>query len=308
MPDENEQKKERSKVSIRIGDAQVELEGTYDNIKKLMGKELVDFTKGLEETTKQLPSSTEIAPKITPKTPEVSPKEKTMPPPSKPSTTPETLIKSPPVSTIGKPTEKMVKKRIVSRNAAIALVLMFIVLLAGLVSVIAIYVPMVSNLESQITEKDNTISSLNTQLAALQSTLGQVANEITTKDSQIAALNSTISGYNAAILDYRKIILLQASGLLYNQEITQDASNYTVIWNNPVEYAGYVTVAVQSSSNTTYVETVYSSYGVNFDYNMTVGTSETAAFPVLPGLVEIRVGNTELAGTITAAITATYYY
>ena len=63
MPDENEQKKERSKISIRIGDAQVELEGTNENIKKLMGKELVDFTRGLEETTKQLPPSTEITPK-----------------------------------------------------------------------------------------------------------------------------------------------------------------------------------------------------------------------------------------------------
>jgi uncharacterized coiled-coil protein SlyX len=307
MPDENEQKKERSKISIRIGNAQVELEGTNENIKKLMGKELVDFTKGLEETTKQLPSSTEIAPKITPKAPEVTPKEKTMLPPSKPSTTPEPLIKSPPVSTIGKPTEKMVKKRIVSRNAVIALALVLI-LLASLVSVIAIYVPMVSDLESQIAEKDATISSLNSQVAALQSTLGQVANEITTKDSQIAALNSTVASYNSAILDYREILSLQASGLLYNQEITQDASNYTVIWNNPVEYAGYVTVVVQSSSNTTYVEPLYSSYGVNFDYNMTVGTSGTAAFPVLPGLVEIRVGNTELAGTITAAITATYFY
>ncbi len=305
MPDENEQKKEHSKVSIRIGDAQVELEGTNENIKKLMGKELVDFTKGLEETTKQLPSSTEIAPKITPKTPEVSPKEKTMPPPSRPSATPEPLIKSPQVSTIGKTTEKMSKKRIASRTAAIALVLVSIVLLAGLVSVIAIYVPMVSNLESQITEKDGTISSLNTQVSALQSTLSQVANNITAKDSQIASLNSEFA---EAVSEYRSILLLQKSAPLYNQEITQDASTYTVIWNDAAQYAGYVTVAVQSSSNTTYAEAVYNSYDFNFDYNMTVGTSGTAAFPVLPGLVEVRVGNTELAGNVTATITATYIY
>src|SRR3989304_939155 len=150
MPDENDQKKERSKVSIRIGDAQVELEGTYDNIKKLMGKELFDFAEGLKQTTKQLPSSTKITSEVAPKAPEmppkaleVAPKEKVIPPPSRPSIASEPLIKPPPAPTTGKTTEKMSKKRIVSRNAAIALVLMFIVLLAGLVSVIAIYVPMV---------------------------------------------------------------------------------------------------------------------------------------------------------------------
>jgi len=74
MPDENEQKKEHSRISVRIGEVQVELEGTYDNIKKLMGKELFDFTKGLQETKKQLPSSTEITPAVTPKAPVVTPR------------------------------------------------------------------------------------------------------------------------------------------------------------------------------------------------------------------------------------------
>jgi len=305
MPDENEQKKEHSKVSIRIGDAQVELEGTNENIKKLMGKELFDFAEGLKQTTKQLPSSTKITSEVTPKAPEVSPKEKTMPPPSKPSATPEPLIKSPSVSTIGKTTEKMSKKKIVGRTAAIALVLVSIVLLAGLVSVIAIYVPMASNLESQLTEKDGTISSLNMEISALQSDLSQAASNITAKDSQIASLNSN---FTEAVLEYRSILFLQKSAPLYSQEITQDASTFTVIWNGAAQYAGYVTVAVQSSSNTTYAEAVYNSYDFNFDYNMTVGTSGTAAFPVLPGLVEVRVGNTELAGNVTATITATYYY
>jgi hypothetical protein len=219
------------------------------------------------------------------------------------------------VSTIGKTTEKASRRKIEGRKAAIALVLVSIVLLAGLVSVIALYVPRVGSLESQITEKDAQITEKDSELSllnmtniALQNTLSQIANDRANKDSQIAALNLTLSSYISTLSDYRSILLLQKSGLLYSQNVTQDANTYTVLWSDQLDYAGYVTVAVQSSSNTTYVEPVYSSYGVNFDYNMTVGTGGTAAFPVLPGLVEIRVGNTEIAGTITAAITATYYY
>jgi len=84
MPDENEQKKEHSKVSVRIGEFQVELEGTHANVTKLMGKQLFEFIKGLQETTKQLPSSVEV-------TPEVAPEEETVPPLGRPSTTIDAL-------------------------------------------------------------------------------------------------------------------------------------------------------------------------------------------------------------------------
>ena len=78
-----------------------------------MGKELFDFTKGLQETKKQLPSSTEFAPAVTPKAPAVTPKEKTVPPPARPSTTPEALSKPSRVSAIGKVTGKMLKRKLV---------------------------------------------------------------------------------------------------------------------------------------------------------------------------------------------------
>ena len=121
MTKEDEQNKERSKISMRIGEVQVELEGTYDNIKKLMDKDLVDFAKELEGTTKQLPPSTETAPKVvprapeTPKTLEVAPKEKAVPPPP-PSSKPSAPSGPPPqksrLFTIGKKTEEKGNKKI----------------------------------------------------------------------------------------------------------------------------------------------------------------------------------------------------
>jgi len=95
MSDEDERNEERSRISVRIGEVQVELEGTYDNIKKLMDKELFDFAKGLQETTEQLPSSTGI-------TPEAAPKEKTVPPPTKPLTTAKTSPQLSSMPTMGK--------------------------------------------------------------------------------------------------------------------------------------------------------------------------------------------------------------
>ena len=311
MPDENEQKKERTKISIRIGDAQVELEGTYENIKKLMGKEMVDFTEGLKGA-KQLPPAAKITSEITPKAQEVTPKEKTIPPPSKPPTPSEALVKSPPVSAIGKTTEKVSKKKIVSRNAAIALVLV-LVLLAALVSVIAIYVPMVSNLESQIAEKDNTIVSLSTQVTGMQGALNLIASNLTAKDTQIAnltsRLNSIAEEYNAVLADYNAIIALGKSGYLVpSTALNQVANTSAAIWNGTVQYAGYVTVELQSTSNTTYARMVYTSYGVNFDQSITVGVGGTAAFPVLPGTIEVSVGNAEPVDSVNGTVTASYFY
>jgi hypothetical protein len=84
MPEVNEQNKEHSRVSVRIGEFQVELEGTHGNVKKLMGKELFDFIKGLQET-KQILTPSEII------TPEVSTEEEAVPPLGRPSTTMEAL-------------------------------------------------------------------------------------------------------------------------------------------------------------------------------------------------------------------------
>jgi hypothetical protein len=71
-----------------------------------------------------------------------------------------------------------------------------------------------------------------------------------------------------------------------NQTISQPAGSYTDL-NFTASYAGYVSVNVQTSTtNTTYVEVIYSAYlGINYDNTITVGTSGTAAFPVLPFLI-----------------------
>jgi len=317
MPDEDKKNKEHSKISLRIGEVQVELEGTYDNIKKLMGKDLVDFTKGLEKTTTQLPSSTEITPEVTPKAPEnapkapeVTPKEKTVPPPSKPSAAPETPSQPPRVPTVVKKTEKISKKKIGWKPLTLALVMICIVLSAGLVGVIAVYLPMVDNLNSQMSEKDTNIAALNSQVSSLNSQISSLQDNLAQNESYIEDLKEGIDYLNSQLAGYLSIIYLNETEYLPVDDVSQNASTYTVLFEGTLKYTGYVAVSAESTSNTTYIQLLYSSYGVNYDHNVTVATSGTAYFPVLIGEVEIRLGNTDTyAGDfINATVSARYTY
>lgn len=314
MPDEDEQTKERSKITLRIGEVQVELEGTNANIKNLMNKELFDFARGLEETAKQLlPPSTEISPKITPEAPEIAPKEKTVPPPSKPSTTtPEPPLQPQRVPTIGKKPEKTGKKKIAWRTVAIALVLVGIVLSVALVSVIAIYLPMVNDLQSQAAEKDTNIAALTSQVASLTAQISSLQASLDQNNATIQNLQEGVQILNSQIQSYLNLLYLNASGYLFVETpVSQNASEATIVFQNALDYAGYVGVSAQSSSNTTYIQLFYSAYGVNFDQNVTVATAGTAYFPVLPGTIGIVVGNTDPyteGYSNNAAVTAVYYY
>jgi predicted PurR-regulated permease PerM len=203
--------------------------------------------------------------------------------------------------------QKTNEKKVVNRTVAIALGVICIVLVAGLVSAIAIYTPQITDLQSQITQKDSTISSLNSQISVLNNSLNQTKTSSDAKDSQIAALTQQLQSNEQY---YYNIINLNASGILFSDSIIQYANNYTSIWNDNLQYAGFVIVQVQpATSNTTYAEVVYSTaYGVNYDNNVTLGTGGTTAFPVLPGLVEVRIGNTDTTDLNNATITAVYYY
>lgn len=144
---------------------------------------------------------------------------------------------------------------------------------------------------------------MNATIASLQSSLNQSSSGSAAKDAQIAALNYQMSNL------FNYLNLNVSSLLVYNASLYQNAGSNTSLYYEGVQFAGYITVQVESSSNTTYVKLAYSSYGVNFDSNMTVGTIGTVAFPVLPGLIDLRLGNTETGNsTIAAIVTATYTY
>lgn len=207
----------------------------------------------------------------------------------------------------------MSEKKVVNRTVTIALGLVCIVLAAGLIVVLANGnttassddQQTIADLQTQLTNKINTIATLNSQIASLQSQLNNINQNSTDADAyeaEITQLNAQLQYYNSVLH------LNESAAMLSNQPLTQNANTSTVIWQDTVNYAGYTKVVVQATSNTTYVQAIYTYGGVNYNQNITVGTSGTAYFPVLPSTLELLVGNTEPTEDNNATITATYYY
>ena len=87
----------------------------------------------------------------------------------------------------------------------------------------------------------------------------------------------------------------------------QEANSTTTVWNDQLDYAGYVVVQATATANTTYAEVIYSYSETNFNYNQTLGTSGTALFPVLPGTVTVKIGNINQTDANNVTATVTYY-
>ncbi|MEM2971144.1 MAG: hypothetical protein QW270_01795 [Candidatus Bathyarchaeia archaeon] len=82
-----EDKNEHSRISVRLGEFQIELEGTHANVLSLMGKPLYEFIKELQKVVGEIPSVEEV------KTVEEVPPTEYPPPLGKPSTLGEALRK-----------------------------------------------------------------------------------------------------------------------------------------------------------------------------------------------------------------------
>jgi cell division protein FtsB len=202
------------------------------------------------------------------------------------------------------------QKRVVGRTIAIGLGLVCLVLAAALIGVVAIYL---SNQTTNAAATDalkvenanlkGNQTSLIQQISNLQTSLSQARDEIASKDADIA-------DYNSAYLGLLNVLNMNASAtILPTTAVPLDAgTNVTVFDTPPLEYAGLVTVQVTSSSNTTYAQVRYVFSGYYFDNVVVVGQSGTAAFAVLPGNVEVIIGNTELSTAVTSNVAVTYIY
>ncbi|MCX8152879.1 MAG: hypothetical protein N3E52_00415 [Candidatus Bathyarchaeota archaeon] len=310
MPETDEQKKERSKISLRIGEIQVEMEGTPEEITKLMGKDLLEFTKSLQETKKPIGPSVQIT-HVPAKAPEIISKTSESTPKASPINTITTEISTKPSSqmTTAKILDKKLTRKPFDKKVNIVLGLACITLAAGLIGALALYMPLTSSLERQIAEKDRTILSLNTQILSLNGQITTLNSQVTSLQEQLNQTNESMAALQSAIMTYRSIVYLNESMYLFSvRTITQEANTTTVAYEGELIYAGYISIAVESNSTTTYVRIIYYYKEVKYDQNVTVGTNGATAFPVLPGPIQIILGNTERGDTVTATLTARYYY
>ena len=198
------------------------------------------------------------------------------------------------------------QRKVVGRTVAIVLVIVCVVLSASLIAAVAVYLPTASTinrLNSENAGLQGNMTSLTQQISNLQNTLAQREGSISNKDNQIANLTEEVN-------DLLDILYLNAAETpVPNQEFSLFPSENLTIWDGAVDFAGFFTVSVESSSSTTFVQMTYSSFGINFDQTIVVGTSGTAGFPVLPAdNIKVILGNAELVDSVNGTVIVTYNY
>ncbi len=202
----------------------------------------------------------------------------------------------------------MVRKEITLIISAIA-----VVFAIGMAVSLVAYLPAASQIDilnAQIKQKDQSITALNSQIVTLTAQVNSQTGDNSTSSNTI--LQQQISNLETQIESLNNIFYLNATAYLAsNQQFTLDSNSNATLWNqdnNPLIYAGYITIQLASSSNTTYVELAYNSYNVVYDRVVTLGTGGTTTFPVLPGTIIIAVGSTEATSIVTGTVSVTYTY
>ncbi|MCZ2809181.1 MAG: hypothetical protein O2V44_07505 [Candidatus Bathyarchaeota archaeon] len=113
---------------------------------------------------------------------------------------------------------------------------------------------------------------------------------------------------SSQVADLISIANLAKSTIWANLENISTQAGYETGWNVIANYAGYVSAQVFSSTtDNIYVRVTYSSHGVNYDNQISVGIGGTAVFPVLPAPIQISVGNPGMTAA-TTIVTIIYYY
>jgi len=221
----------------------------------------------------------------------------------------------------------MSEKKVVSRKVVIAFGIACIILLVGLLWTVVNYTSLNSTYQNYVATHSYTDSQYSSLSTTCQSYMTAYQNLNTTLQSYMTAYQNALAQYNSLSSTYQSyksthtytdseynllsaIVNLSKSTIWVDDETVSQKNYWYTSWTFSASYAGYVEVYVESSTTTnTYTRVIYSSCGVDYDNTITVGTSGTGVFPILPCTsIEVRVGNTNLVTGATETVTITYYY
>jgi hypothetical protein len=108
-----------------------------------------------------------------------------------------------------------------------------------------------------------------------------------------------------------RIIILKERIYFDHQIVNQQHNDYTRWIFHDIEYAGYFTVTIHSSTTTkAFVRVVYIYGGDQWVLQRTLGVSGSAVFPVLPSptAVEVGIGNTNYFDSASHDFSVTFTY
>jgi hypothetical protein len=183
----------------------------------------------------------------------------------------------------------MSEKKMVSRNIAIALGIICILLIA----VIAYF--SITGISAQ-----NNYNNLQKQNKQFQAWL----------DGNITSYTSQINSLNSQITDQQSILDLQKQEVVVNQySVNQGAGGVSVVVARSFLYSGYLHISSTSTTSSASITLQYWFGGKLYSSTQTVGTSGDILFAILKtDSATVYVGNSNILNGASHTITITYYY
>jgi predicted nucleic acid-binding Zn-ribbon protein len=169
----------------------------------------------------------------------------------------------------------------------------------------------VSSLKNQLTSSNAQISSLQGQLADANSQISSLKSQVTavTSESYISNLQAKLDVANAQITSNQTMLSLMAwTNLIDNAPFQMNSGQEMQVASFSAGYAGYIAIKGRSSTASSYIRSENIFSGSPLLNRNAFRTGDTVIIPVLPGTINIYLGNTDPSGNPTANLTIVYYY
>jgi len=157
----------------------------------------------------------------------------------------------------------------------------------------------VSSDSSAIITIQTKLSSIASELSALKTTTASLQSKITSLENQVNSLTDKVNKLTKPVTN--SIVLFSS------QPISQAFSTQTLLYTLTTPYTGYIAISGTSSSATSYIRVTNNTTSVTNFYVFATGTVVNVM--VTAGYnYSIYFGNSDTAGTITATLSAVYFY
>ena len=169
----------------------------------------------------------------------------------------------------------------------------------------------VSSLKNQLTSANSQVSSLQTQLADTNSQISALKGQLTsvTSESYISTLQSQLNAANAQITSNQTILSLMAwTNIIDNASFQMNSGQEVQAASFTAAYAGYIVIKGRCSTASGYIRSENIFSGSPLINRNAFRTGDTVIIPVLPGTINVYLGNMDPTGNPTATLTIVSYY
>jgi uncharacterized coiled-coil protein SlyX len=168
------------------------------------------------------------------------------------------------------------------------------------------FASILSRLQSEVSRDSASISSIEAELSSINSYLSSFSSTITSLQTKLNSLENTVNSLNNTI----KYLISPGNNpavLLASQPVNQGAGAQTLLYTFTPSKSGYISFSGVSNSAWAYIRIANNTTTASQNYPF--GTGTTFSVPITAGYsYSIIFGNTASSGTVTATVTAVYYY